>query len=133
MCQTLSLKHPLKIVQIMIVMWRNGFGKFQTINKLYSTNFSSLLSCLHLMLWWCDHLICQLHLQRFLFIEVLKLALICTIRFYEEYIPQSIASICQSPSFNYIWLPYVHLHPPMRRPIVISRKSLPTLITRLLN
>jgi hypothetical protein len=84
---------------------------------------------------WCDHLICQLHLQRFLFIEVLKLAFICTIRFYEESIPQSIASVCQSPSFNYIWLklPCFHLHPPMRRPLVISRKSLPTLIMRLLN
>jgi hypothetical protein len=85
------------------------------------------------MLCWCDHLICQLHLQRFIFIEVLKVALICTIMFYEESISQSIASICQSPSFNYIWLPCFHLHPPMRRLLVISRKSLPTWITRLLN
>ncbi len=57
----------------------------------------------------------------------------CTIKFYEESISQSIASICQSPSFNYIWLPCFHLHPPMRRLLVISRKSLPTLITILLN
>ncbi len=133
MCQILSLKHSLNIIQIMIVMWRNGFGKFQTLSKLYFTKFSSLLQCLHLMLCWCDHLTCQLHLQNFLFIEVLTLSLICTIKFYEESIPQSIASISQSPSFNYTWLPCFHLHLPMKRPLVISRKSLPTLITKLLN